>query len=225
MKSFDEIYHRAAQRKGGDDALLPMIQVQLKTADELRGTPDDRYLAAMTNQVFKAGFVWRVIENKWDGFELAFWQFNVMRCAHMSPEDIETLTRDERIVRNRQKIITVQKNAGFLLDIQQSYGGFGNLLADWPEDDFVGLLELLKKRAARLGGNSGQYFLRRVGKDGFALGRDVVAALIDAGVIDKEPTSKAAMAKVQAAFNLWRDQSGLGYAPISRTLALSIDAK
>ena len=225
MKPFDEIFDKAARRKGGEAELKQLIQPELKSAKQLRDTPDDRYLAAMTNQVFKAGFVWRVIDNKWDGFEQAFWNFNVMRCAHMSPDDEEKLVRDERIVRNRQKIVTVQRNAGFILDIQQSHGSFGNLLADWPQDDFIGLLLLLKKRGARLGGNSGQYFLRRVGKDGFALGRDGVAALIDAGVIDKPPTSQAGMKKVQAAFNQWRNETGLGYAQISRVLAFSIDAK
>lgn len=225
MKTFEQIYQRAAERKGGPDQLEPLISPVLASPQELRDTPDDRYLAAMTNQVFKAGFVWRVIDNKWQGFEQAFWQFNVLRCAHMSPEDEDKLVRDPRIVRNRQKILTVQRNAGFILDLQQSHGSFGELLAGWPDDNFIGLLQLLKQRGARLGGNSGQYFLRRVGKDGFVLGRDGVAALIDAGVIDKPPGGQAALQRVQAAYNRWRDESGLSYAAISRVLACSIDAK
>ena len=32
--------------------------------------------------------------------------------------------------------------------------------ADWPDSDYVGLLETLKKRGMRLGGNTGQYALR-----------------------------------------------------------------
>ncbi len=225
MKDFEEIYHRAAKRKGGEAELESLLQINLKTPEQLRDTPDDRYLSAMTNLIFKSGFVWRVIDNKWDGFETAFWKFNVMRCAHMSPEDIDTLAQDTRIVRNRQKIVTVQQNAGFILDIQQSHGSFGQLLADWPDDDTIGLLALLKKRGARLGGNTGQYLLRWVGKDGFVLSRDGVAALIDAGVVDKSPTSQAAMKKVQEAYNQWRAESGRSSAEISRVLGFSIDAK
>lgn len=224
MKTFAEIYDRAAKRKGGEAELEKLIQVDLKTPKQLAAISDDRYLSAMTDAVFKAGFVWRVIENKWDGFEQAFWQFNVTRCAYMSEEDIDTLAKDERIVRNRQKILTVRENATFLLDIEKEHGGFGKFIGDWPDADYVDLLELLKKRGSRLGGVSAQYFLRRMGKAGFVMGRDGVAALIDAGVVDKNPTSKTAMKKVQAAYNDWSAESGLNLAQISRVLSMSLDA-
>ena len=54
--------------------------------------------------------------------------------------------------------------------------------------------------------------------------RDGVAALIEAGVIDKQPTGKADRRKVQEAYNSWREESGYGLAALSRILALSIDA-
>ena len=54
--------------------------------------------------------------------------------------------------------------------------------------------------------------------------RDVVKALIDAGVVEKEPTSKKALQTTQDAFNQWRAESGRSYTEISRTLAMSIDA-
>ncbi len=224
MKAFYDIYQRAAERKGGEAVLRELIQADIKTPGQLAAIADDRWLSAITNAVFKAGFVWRVIENKWDGFEQAFWQFNVMRCAYMSEEDIDTLARDERIVRNRQKILTVRDNAVMMVELAQQYGSFGKMIADWPDEDFVGLLELLKKRGSRLGGNSAQYFLRRMGKAGFVLSRDGVAALIDAGVIDKPPTGKAAMQRVQSAYNQWARESGLNLAQISKVLGYSTDA-
>lgn len=224
MKPFAEIHERAAKRKGGEAELQKLIQVDIKTPDQLAAVTDDRYLSAITKSVFQAGFVWRVIENKWDGFEEAFWKFNVMRCAHMSENDIDTLAQDTRIVRNRQKIITVRDNAVMVYELSIKHGGFGRMLADWPDEDYIGLLALLKQRGSRLGGNSAQYFLRRMGKAGFVLGRDGVAALIDAGVIDKAPTGKAAMQNVQKAYNQWMQESGLNLAQISRVLSLSTDA-
>ena len=98
------------------------------------------------------------------------------------------------------------------------------MLAQWPSDDFVGLLELLNKRGSRLGKLTSQYFLREIGKDGFVLSRDVVAALINAGVIEKPPTSKASFHSIQQGFNNWSEESGLGLSQISRVLGLSIDA-
>ncbi|HSM19311.1 MAG TPA: 3-methyladenine DNA glycosylase, partial [Hyphomicrobiales bacterium] len=72
-------------------------------------------------------------------------------------------------------------------------------------------------------GTSGQYFLRTMGVDGFVLSRDVVRALIREGVVDREPTSQRDLAKVQAAFDHWRAESGRPMAQISRTLACSIE--
>lgn len=224
MKKFEEIYQRAAQRKGGEAALNQLTQVELKTPRQLADIPDDRYLASITKFIFKAGFVWRVIDNKWEGFESAFWGFNVNRCAWMSPEDLDELAQDERIVRNPQKIKTVQANAAMIFEHAKKHGSFGQFIADWPDDDYVGLLGHLKKHGSRLGGLSCQYFLRTMGKDAFILSRDGVAALIDAGVIDKNPTGKAAMQKVQQAYNQWHQEAGLGYAQISRILACSMDA-
>lgn len=224
MKPFAEIYDRAAKRKGGEKELEKMIRPRMKTPWELADIPDDRYLAEITRGVFNAGFVWKIIEHKWDGFEAAFWKFNVMRCAYMSDEDIDQLCEDERIVRNRQKITTVRDNAVMVFELSSQYGSFGKMIGDWPDEDYIGLLSLLKKRGSRLGGLTPQYFLRRLGKSGFILSRDGTAALIDAGVIDKFPTGKAAMQNVQQAYNQWMQESGLGLAQISRVLSLSIDS-
>ena len=62
-----------------------------------------------------------------------------------------------------------------------------------------------------------------MGKDCFILSRDVTAALIHAGVVDKQPTSKKALAATQAVFDDWMSESGLGLTAICRTLAHSID--
>lgn len=224
IRSFAEIRQRAAQRKGGEEELADLVSGGIKAPEQLAGVDDSRYLSAMTRAVFKAGFVWKIIDHKWPDFEKAFWHFNVLRCAMMSPDDFDALCGDERIVRNPQKIRTVPLNAAMILDVQKSHDSFGRFLAAWPTDDFVGLLEFLNKNGSRLGGNSAQYFLRAMGMDGFVLSRDGVAALIGAGVVDKPPKGKAAMKKVQDAYNQWRDESGWGYAQISRMLAMSVDS-
>ena len=84
-------------------------------------------------------------------------------------------------------------------------------------------MDQLHKRGSRLGAMTGQYFLRFMGKDCFILSRDVTAALVRAGVVDKYPTSKKARLATQSAFNKWMDESGLGLTAISRTLAHSLD--
>ncbi|PLX98096.1 MAG: 3-methyladenine DNA glycosylase [Desulfuromonas sp.] len=224
MKTFAEITERAARRKGGMNELKKLLPDGIKTAKQLGTITDDRWLSGMTRAVFKAGFVWKIIDHKWPGFEEAFWNFDPARCAGLSPDEEDALCRDQRIVRNRQKILTVPHNAVMIIEAGREHGSFGRMVADWPADDFVGLLDYLGRNGARLGGMTAQYFLRAMGKDGFALSRDGVAALIDAGVVSRQPTGKADKKRVQDACNLWSDESGYGLAEISRILALSIDA-
>ena len=81
---------------------------------------------------------------------------------------------------------------------------------------------MLKNRGSRLGGNTASISLRYMGKDSFVFSKDVVAAMIGAGVVDKAPTSKRDLARTQEAFNQWRAESGWPMSHISRTLALSV---
>ena len=65
--------------------------------------------------------------------------------------------------------------------------------------------------------------LRFLGWDGFVTSRDVVLCLRDAGLdIAETVTSKRDLAKVQAQFNAWAEETGLSYVQLSRICALSI---
>jgi len=224
VRSVDGLMDLAVSFKGSTDAVEELMP-DLKTAEEIKKVPEDRILAAMTRSVFQAGFSWKVIHNKWSGFEEAFEGFVPVRWKFMSDDDLDSLVSDKRIVRNGQKILSVRENAILVCDLEDEYGSAAACIADWPLEDFTGLLELLKKRGSRLGGMTGQYFLRSLGRDGWCLSRDVVEALIREGVIDKAPTSKTAQGQVQAAFNTWSSESGRPFAHISRLLALSVGPK
>ncbi|WP_299351357.1 DNA-3-methyladenine glycosylase I [uncultured Shimia sp.] len=218
MRSYDELYAIASERKGGKDALETMISLPDPNVTEM---PEDRWLATMTKCIFQAGFNWKVIENKWDGFEAAFHGFDVDRCAFLHDEDMDRLMSDKGIVRNGPKIRTIIDNAHFLQSMRDQ-GGAGKVLGGWPSTDFIGLLDYMKKDGARLGGMTGQYAMRFAGRDAFILSRDVTGRLIAEGVIDKPASSKTAMKAVQAAFNTWMDQSGRGLTEISRVLAFTL---
>lgn len=221
MRSFDDIFEIAANRKGGAEALEALLSGP-KSEAEIAAIPDDRWLAAMTRGVFQAGFNWKVVDAMWPGFEAVFDGFDVGRCAMLNEEDFERLVSDTRIIRNGAKIRSVQHNAVFVQSLRAEYGSAGKAIAAWPETDFIGLLELLKKGGSRLGGTTGQYLLRSQGKDSFILTQSVIDRLIAEGVIDKPPTSKKAQADVQAAFNTWMEQSGRSLTEISRVLAMSV---
>jgi 3-methyladenine DNA glycosylase Tag len=219
---FKTIRARAEKRKGGPQELEKLLprKPDMKALAKLS---DDRILSEMTKRVFSAGFAWSVIEAKWPGFEKAFLGFKPAKLTFQPDEFWDGLLSDTRIVRNGAKISSVRENAAFVLAIANEHGSFGKFLAKWPGSDEVGLLELLVKRGNRLGGNTGQMFLRFVGWDGFVTSQDVVACLRDAGLdIAAEVKSKGDLARVQAQFNAWATETGLPYVQISRICAMSI---
>ena len=219
---FKTILARAEKRKGGPKALQKLLppKPDMKALAKLG---DDRILAEMTRRVFSAGFAWSVIETKWPGFEKAFLGFRPSKLVFQPDDFWDGLLSDTGIVRNGAKISSVRENAAFVQEIAKEHGSFGQFLAKWPSSDQIGLLDLLTKRGSRLGGNTGQMFLRFIGWDGFVTSQDVVACLRDAGLdIAEEVKSKGDLAKVQAQFNAWAEQTGLPYVHLSRICALSI---
>ena len=127
-------------------------------------------------------------------------------------------------VRNGAKIKSVQVNAQFLLALRTDHGSAARFFANWPDADYVGLLDVLKKRASHLGGDAAGRFLRAIGKPAFIATPDMVAALIRDGVVDRPPSGKRDRATIQAAFNNWSAESGRDLTAISRVLAMSVDS-
>ncbi len=224
MKSFDKIEAMAGKHHGGPKGITSVLK-QWQVDTNLTAKKDAQFLAGMAKAVFSSGFSWEVIEKKWTGFEAAFDNFEPKKVAAYDDDKIDALLKDTRIVRNGAKIMATIENARFVAATAKQHGSFGKFLANWPVTDQVGLMDYLKKNASRLGGSTGQYFLRFEGWDAFILSGDVVKALIRESVVSKEPTSKKDLAAVQAAFNTWRTQSRRPVREISRILALSVGPK
>ena len=219
---FKTILARAEKRKGGPNGLRKLLPAK-PSAKALEKLGDDRILAEMTQRVFSAGFAWSVIESKWPGFEKAFLGFEPAKLTFQPDDFWHDLLSNTAIVRNGAKINSVRENAAFVQEIAREHGSFGKFLSTWPSFNQVGLLDLLSKRGSRLGGNTGQMLLRFVGWDGFVTSQDVVACLRDAGLdIAAEVKSKGDLAKVQAQFNAWAEETGLPYIHLSRICAMSI---
>lgn len=223
MEHFDHIYQRACERHGGEPALGKLMPV-VRSPKALAQSKDDRWLAQMTRCIFQAGFVWRVVDHKWADFEDVFFGFPPEKIVLLSPEQIDRFAQNARIIRNRQKVLSVQANAQFILDISREHGSFGKFISRWPEQDLIGLFAYMKKHGSRLGGMTGQRVLRNMGKDTFVITGDVTRCLRQAGVdINANPTSKRELALIQAAFNRWHDESGLPFSHISRICACSLE--
>lgn len=221
MPSFKKIHARALERKGGPKGLAEWLPTPLMPA-KLARIPDHRYLAEMTRCVFQAGFVWRVIDQKWPDFEQVFFKFAPEKLVMLAPEQWEAIGQDRRVVRNMQKINSVARNAQFILDVAAEHGSFAKLVAHWPEQDLVGLFELLKKRGDRLGGVTGMRVLRNMGKDTFLLSVDVITCLKGAGLDIDKASSKREIKLIQETFNTWHEETQLPYCQLSRICSCSV---
>ncbi len=219
--SFATIYERACQHKGGEEKLAKLLPSPLSQT-ELMKVSEDRFLALMSKSILQAGFNWQVIERKWGEIEAAYFAFNIDTLLMLSDEQWEAYTDDRRVIRNWQKIKAVKENALFIHDCRSQYQGIASLIAKWPCEDQRSLLELLNKSGSRLGGQTAQWFLRRIGKDCFVLSGDVVTTLRGTGLeLKPKPSSKRELLLIQDTFNAWHQETGRCMTHLSKIAAFA----
>ena len=219
MKDFQWLYEHALQHKG---ASLELMLPEVLTADSVAELDERFIFSTLTRRIFRAGLKHSLVDSKWPAFEKVFFGFDPQKVALMSDEQLERLMQNDQIIRHWGKLKATRLNAVMMTEITERHGSCARWIADWPEEDIIGLWGGLKQQGSHLGGNSGAYFLRMLGKDTFVLTDDVVAALKAQGVIDKRPTGKRDLQKVQSAFNEWRAESGRPLCHISRLLAFTV---
>ena len=220
MNDFNRVLDAVA-RHHGDPALVSKQFVHAKTKRQLVAQKDDRWLSEASKCVFQAGFNWQVIENKWEGFENAFNRFDLHYCSAISEDGIDQLLQNTAIVRHYQKIKSVVNNAYYFSELVGEHGGLGKYFSGWSIENYSDHIVNLQKNASRLGGKTGQVFLRRMGVDTLVFTPDVVSALTKLDVLSgKAPSSKKDWKKVQDLIDLWACE-GYGLNQISQFLALS----
>lgn len=121
------------------------------------------YLEVLSKAVFEAGMNWKVIENKWPGFQEAFDHFDAEKIAAYTPADIDRLMGDTRIIRNMRKVEATIHNARAFLAIEQEFGSFAKYLEAMRP--FESQLKDLQKRCKHLGNFGCYYFLYVVGEE------------------------------------------------------------
>ena len=228
---FTRLYQRAADRKGGKKALEILLGQKIigkklftdsAAQQSVAELSDDRILSAFTKQIFKSGFVWRVVENKWPDFEESFFDFNIEKVLMMPEEMLEKKAADPRIIRNYNKVKTIKANAQMMFEHQTEHNtSFAQFIANWPTHDIIGLWAFLKKHGQRLGGNTGPYALRLLGKDTFILSSDVEAYLRTQKIIDGGLQSKKSLTAIQTYFNKLQQESGYSLTQLSRLIAFA----
>lgn len=114
-------------------------------------------------EINQAGLNWELILKKRDGFRRAYSEFDVEQVAAYEDEDRARLLADAAIIRNRLKVNAAIVNAGVILKMRDSHGGFASWLkahhpltkADW--------VKLFKKTFKFTGGEITNEFLMSIG--------------------------------------------------------------
>jgi DNA-3-methyladenine glycosylase I len=104
--------------------------------DEEWGTPqfDNHALfEALILDGAQAGLSWITILRRREGYRAAFDDMNPQKIARYSETDVSRLLADERIIRNRRKIISTIENARVYLSMMESATPFSTYLWNFVE--------------------------------------------------------------------------------------------
>ena len=116
----------------------------------------------MTKAVFRSGFSWRVVRQKWDNFQQGFDGFDVAKVANYGLEDITRLFNDSGIIRNRRKILGTVDNARTILHLSEEHGSFRSYLRSMDHLDYHQRVKALTGQFRGLGRTGAFVFLHCV---------------------------------------------------------------
>lgn len=82
----------------------------------------------------QAGLSWEIILKRREGYRESFHGFDPVKVAQMSDEELETVLKDPKIIRNRLKVFAARQNAGVFLEIQKEFGSFDRYIWSFVGD-------------------------------------------------------------------------------------------
>ena len=142
-----------------------MGAVNIEIPPRKRPEGDAGYLEELTKAIFRSGFSWRVIRDKWPNFQRAFDQFDVARVAAYDERDLDRLLADAGIVRNGRKIEATIQNARTIRDLVAQHGSFFAYLRSLDGMDYAARRETLSRQFRHLGPTGVFVFLFTVAED------------------------------------------------------------
>jgi DNA-3-methyladenine glycosylase I len=85
---------------------------------------DDKHFEVLVLSGAQAGLNWSLVLKKREGYRRAFSKFDPQRVARYTERQIQKLTADQEIIRNRKKIEATVSNARAFLKVQGVFGSF-----------------------------------------------------------------------------------------------------
>lgn len=127
-------------------------------------TDDERALfERLSMEIMQAGLSWETVLRKRAALNKAFSGFRAVKVAAYGADDVARLLGDAGIIRNRLKIAAIIHNAGVVLALRKSHGGFGKWLAAHHPRSKPEWVKLFKKTFKFTGGEITGEFLMSIG--------------------------------------------------------------
>lgn len=111
--------------------------VNLKNAEYVRyhdeewGKPlhdDEKLFELLILEGAQAGLSWETILKKRNNYRKRFFNFDIKKCSKLKKTYLDSLLKDEGLIRNRAKIYSVPINAQGVIEIQKEFGSFDHYL-------------------------------------------------------------------------------------------------
>ena len=118
-------------------AWLTPDPVYVRYHDDEWGTPhhgDATLFECLTLEGAQAGLSWLTVLKKRDRYRKAFARFDPEKVAHFQLRKVDTLMKNEGLVRHRQKLESTLQNARALIKLQDQLGSFDDFV--WSFVDF-----------------------------------------------------------------------------------------
>ncbi len=115
-------------------------EIYVKYHDTEWGVPkhDDRELfELLILEGFQAGLSWLTILKRREEFRKAFDNFDVIKVSNYDNAKIEELYHNEKIIRNKSKIVASINNAKIFILIQKEFGSFSNYIWSFTNNKVI----------------------------------------------------------------------------------------
>ena len=97
------------------------------------GKKESQLLELLALEIFQAGLSWEIVLKKRPTTFEAFDSFDVDVVGAYKKREINRLLKNPGIIRNRLKVEAIIKNAGVIIEMRETHGGFTKwLLANHP---------------------------------------------------------------------------------------------
>jgi DNA-3-methyladenine glycosylase I len=114
-------------------------------------------------EIMQAGLSWEIVLKKRKALNKAFDGFRAAKVAAYGARDIKRLLADAGIIRNRLKIEAIISNAGVVIEMRKSHGGFAKWLSQHHPRGKKEWVKLFKQTFKFTGGEITGEFLMSLG--------------------------------------------------------------